>query len=109
MRRNHVRTISEPVVKHVIAGLDAVALLGAGVAAMHWNALEADWPLPVRFVLSERLRPSTSPPSPAAYPPEAFVPTPASGRARPAGLGPSAGFSSATRLSDPVRPADGRW
>src|SRR6476661_1760976 len=51
MRQSRVRTISEPVVKHLVAALDAAALLAAGVAAMHWNADGIDWRLAGLVVL----------------------------------------------------------
>jgi Undecaprenyl-phosphate glucose phosphotransferase len=51
MRRNRVRTISESIVKRLVAGLDAAALLGAGVAAMHWDAGSVDWHLAGLVVL----------------------------------------------------------
>jgi Undecaprenyl-phosphate glucose phosphotransferase len=49
--RQRVKTISESIVKRLVAGLDVVALLGAGVAAMHWDADIVDWHLAGLVVL----------------------------------------------------------
>jgi Undecaprenyl-phosphate glucose phosphotransferase len=51
MRPIRVKTISESVVKHLVAAADATAILGAGVAAMHWNAGSVDWRLAGLVVL----------------------------------------------------------
>jgi Undecaprenyl-phosphate glucose phosphotransferase len=51
MRQTRVRTISESVVKHVVAALDAAAVMGAGIAAMHWDASSLDWRLAGLVVL----------------------------------------------------------
>jgi len=45
------RTVSETVVCRFIAGLDAVAILGAGAAAIHLDASTADWRLASLIVL----------------------------------------------------------
>ena len=45
------RTVSEPIVRRIVAFLDAGAILGAGVAAMHWDASSVDWHLAGLVVL----------------------------------------------------------
>jgi Undecaprenyl-phosphate glucose phosphotransferase len=50
MRRSN-RTISEPVVKHVVAASDAAAVMGTGFAALHWDAASVDWHLAGLVVL----------------------------------------------------------
>ncbi len=45
------RTVSEPIVKRIVAFLDAAAILGAGVAAMHWDASSIEWHLAGLVVL----------------------------------------------------------
>src|SRR5579862_5161939 len=49
--RQKVKTISESVVKHVVAATDVVAVLVAGVAALHWDAATIDWQLAGLVVL----------------------------------------------------------
>jgi Undecaprenyl-phosphate glucose phosphotransferase len=51
MRPTRVKTISESIVKHVVAAFDAVAILAAGVAALHWNGPTIDWRLAGLVVL----------------------------------------------------------
>jgi fatty acid desaturase len=51
MSRNGSRTISEHIVKRVVAALDATAILAAGIAAMHWHAMGVDWRLAGLVVL----------------------------------------------------------
>ena len=51
MRQTRVRTISESVVKHLVAAFDAAALMGAGIAAMHWDSAGVDWRLAGLVVL----------------------------------------------------------
>jgi len=51
MRQTPVRTISESVVKHLVAAFDAAALMGAGIAAMHWDSAGIDWRLAGLVVL----------------------------------------------------------
>ncbi|MGE5149700.1 MAG: undecaprenyl-phosphate glucose phosphotransferase [Rhodospirillaceae bacterium] len=46
-----VKTISESVVKHVVAAVDATAVFGAGIAALHWDAGSVDWRLAGLVVL----------------------------------------------------------
>jgi Undecaprenyl-phosphate glucose phosphotransferase len=45
------RTVSEAIIKRIVAALDLAAILGAGVAAMHWDAAEVDWQLAGLVVL----------------------------------------------------------
>ena len=49
--RQKVKTISESVVKHVVAAADGAAVLGAGIAALHWDAASVDWRLASLVVL----------------------------------------------------------
>jgi len=51
MRQRRVRPISESIVKRLVAGLDALVLFGAGIAAMHWDAGAVDWHLAGLVVL----------------------------------------------------------
>src|SRR5471030_1539318 len=44
-------TVSETIIKRLIAILDVGAILGAGIAAMHWDASEVDWHLAGLVVL----------------------------------------------------------
>ncbi len=46
-----VKTISESVVKHVVAAADATAVFAAGIAALHWDAASVDWRLAGLVVL----------------------------------------------------------
>ncbi|HEY2870722.1 MAG TPA: undecaprenyl-phosphate glucose phosphotransferase [Reyranella sp.] len=46
-----MKTIPESVVKHVVAATDVVAVLVAGVAALHWDAATIDWQLAGLVVL----------------------------------------------------------
>ena len=39
------RAVSEAIVSRFVAGFDAVAIFGAGVAAMHWDPSGVDWRL----------------------------------------------------------------
>src|SRR5689334_21403993 len=109
MRRNRVRTISEPVVKHVIAGLDAVALLGAGVAAMHWNAAGVDWHLAGLVVLLGTVLALNFLHLAGAYRLEGFRADAAIGRVLLAWLCAFGVLFLATRLFEPVSAADGPW
>jgi len=49
--RQKVKTIPESVVKHAVAAADVVAVLGAGIAALHWDAASVDWRLAGLVVL----------------------------------------------------------
>jgi Undecaprenyl-phosphate glucose phosphotransferase len=51
MIRNGTPTVSEAIVKRSVAAFDIVAILGAGVAAMHWAAAAVDWHLAGLVVL----------------------------------------------------------
>ena len=51
MIRNGTPTVSEAIVKRSVAAFDIVAILGAGVAAMHWAATAVDWHLAGLVVL----------------------------------------------------------
>jgi FlaA1/EpsC-like NDP-sugar epimerase len=51
MIRNGTPTVSEAIVKRTVAAVDVAAILGAGVAAMHWNASAVDWHLAGLVVL----------------------------------------------------------
>jgi Undecaprenyl-phosphate glucose phosphotransferase len=45
------RTVSEPIVKRMLAAVDIAAILGAGVVAMHWDARAVEWHLAGLVVL----------------------------------------------------------
>jgi Undecaprenyl-phosphate glucose phosphotransferase len=49
--RGSGRTISEAITGHLMAGFDAVAVLGAGLAALFWNGHGVDWRLGTLVVL----------------------------------------------------------
>jgi Undecaprenyl-phosphate glucose phosphotransferase len=49
--RQKVKTISESVVKQVVAAADVTAVFGAGIAALHWDAASVDWRLAGLVVL----------------------------------------------------------
>ncbi|MBS0220305.1 MAG: undecaprenyl-phosphate glucose phosphotransferase [Proteobacteria bacterium] len=51
MTRNGTPTVSEAIVKRLVAAADIVAIFGAGVAAMRWNATAVDWHLAGLVVL----------------------------------------------------------
>jgi Undecaprenyl-phosphate glucose phosphotransferase len=48
---NGTPTVSEIIVKRVVAAVDAAIILGAGIAAMHWDAAGVDWQLAGLVVL----------------------------------------------------------
>ena len=49
--RNGTPTVSEAIVKRSVAAIDAAAIFGAGVVAMHWDASGIDWHLAGLVVL----------------------------------------------------------
>ncbi len=51
MISNGAPTVSESIVKRTLAAFDTVAIFGAGVAAMHWDASAVDWHLAGLVVL----------------------------------------------------------
>jgi Undecaprenyl-phosphate glucose phosphotransferase len=48
---NGTPTVSETIVKRVVAAVDAAIMFGAGIAAMHWDAAGIDWHLAGLVVL----------------------------------------------------------
>jgi Undecaprenyl-phosphate glucose phosphotransferase len=108
--RQSVRTISESIVKRLIAGLDAAALLGAGVVAMHWDAGGVNWHLASLVVLLGTVLALNFLHLFGAYRFDSFAHIEvAVGRVL---LGWLCGFGVlflATRLFEPVTAADGPW
>jgi Undecaprenyl-phosphate glucose phosphotransferase len=49
--RGSGRTISEAITGRLMAAYDAIALLGSGIAALHWDAFGLDWRLGALVVL----------------------------------------------------------
>ena len=39
------RSVSEAIVSRLVTGFDAIAIFGAGIAAMHWDPSTVDWRL----------------------------------------------------------------
>lgn len=51
MEQRGNRTVSESLVSHFVVAIDAVSILGAGVAAQHWSGSAIDWRLTGLVVL----------------------------------------------------------
>jgi Undecaprenyl-phosphate glucose phosphotransferase len=110
MRQRRVRPISESIVKHLIAGIDAVALLGAGIAAMHWDAGGVDWHLAGLVVLLGTVLALNFLHLFGAYRFDSFARVEvAVGRVLLGWLCAFGVLFLATRLFEPVNAADGPW
>ncbi|MBN9088385.1 MAG: undecaprenyl-phosphate glucose phosphotransferase [Reyranella sp.] len=110
MRQRRLRTISESIVKHLIAGIDAAALLGAGVAAMHWDAGGVDWHLAGLVVLLGTVLALNFLHLFGAYRFDSFARIEvAVGRVLLGWLCAFGVLFLATRLFEPVNAADGPW
>ncbi|HYD07531.1 MAG TPA: undecaprenyl-phosphate glucose phosphotransferase [Reyranella sp.] len=110
MRRNRVKTINESIVRHLVAGLDATALLGAGVAAMHWNAATVDWHLAGLVVLLGTVLALNFLHLFGAYRFDGFARVESAvGRVLVGWLCAFGMLFLATRLFEPVNAADGPW
>src|SRR3954463_6211908 len=110
MRPSHVRTISESIVKHLVAGFDAAAILGAGPAAMHWNAAAVDWRLAGLVVLLGTILGVNFLHLAGAHRFGCLVRLDgAVGRVLLGWLATFAALFLATRLFEPVTAADGPW
>jgi Undecaprenyl-phosphate glucose phosphotransferase len=110
MRQRRVRPISESIVRHLIAGIDAVALLGAGVAAMHWDAGGVDWHLAGLVVLLGSVLALNFLHLFGAYRFDSFARIEvAVGRVLLGWLCAFGMLFLATRLFEPVNAADGPW
>jgi Undecaprenyl-phosphate glucose phosphotransferase len=110
MRQRRVRPISESIVKHLIAVIDAVALLGAGVTAMHWDAGGVDWHLAGLVVLLGSVLALNFLHLFGAYRFDSFARIEvAVGRVLLGWLCAFGVLFLATRLFEPVNAADGPW
>jgi Undecaprenyl-phosphate glucose phosphotransferase len=108
--RQKVKTISEPVVKHVVAAVDATAVLGAGIAALHWNAASINWRLAGLVVLLGTLLAVNFLHLAGAYRFSAFARVDSGvGRVLLGWLCTFGVLFLATRLFEPVTEADGPW
>jgi len=110
MRPRRAKPISEPIVKHLVAGFDAAAILGAGIAAMHWNAASVDWRLAGLVVLLGAVIGLNFLPLAGAYRFDVFARI--EGAVTRVLLGWLCTFGAlflATRLLEPVNAADGPW
>ncbi len=110
MSSSSARTVSEPIVKRTVAVLDAGAMLGAGIAAMHWDASSVDWHLAGLVVLLGTILGINFLHLAGAYrfPSYARVDS-AAGRVFLGWLCTFAALFVATRLFEPVTEADGPW
>jgi Undecaprenyl-phosphate glucose phosphotransferase len=105
-----VKTISEPIVKHLVAGLDAAAIVGGGLAAMHWNAASVDWRLAGLVVLLGTVLGLNFLHLAGSYRFATFARLEvAVGRVLLGWLGTFGMLFLATRLFEPVTQADGPW
>src|ERR1700759_1972034 len=108
--RQNIKTISEPVVKHVVAALDAVAVLGAGIAALHWDAASLDWHLAGLVVLLGTVLAINFLHLAGAYRFSVFSRVESGvGRVLLGWLCPFGVLFLAPRLFEPVNDADGPW
>jgi Undecaprenyl-phosphate glucose phosphotransferase len=108
--RQNVKTISEPVVKHVVAAADAAAVLGAGVAALHWDGASVDWRLAGLVVLLGTVLAVNFLHLAGAYRFAAFAQVESAvGRVLLGWLCTFGVLFLATRLFEPVTEADGPW
>jgi len=110
MRQHRVRTISEPIIKHLVAGADAAILLGTGFAAMHWKAASIDWHLAGLVVLLGTLLALNFLHVFGAYRFDSFARIESAiGRVILGWLSAFGVLLLATRLFEPVSAADGPW
>jgi len=110
MSRNGSRTISERLVKRVVAALDVAAIFAAGVAAMHWDASGVDWHLAGLVVLLGTILGINFLHLAGAYRFGSFADLDSAiGRVLLGWLGAFATLFIATRLFEPVTAADGPW
>ncbi len=110
MSQNGSRTISEHIVKRVVAALDVAAIFAAGVAAMHWDASGVDWHLAGLVVLLGTIIGVNFLHLAGAYRFGSFARLDgAFGRVLLGWLGTFAALFVATRLFEPVTAADGPW
>ena len=108
--RQKVKTISESIVKHVVAATDAAAVLGAGLAAVHWDTAGVDWRLASLVVLLGTVLAVNFLHLAGAYRFSAFARIESSvGRVLLGWLCTFGVLFLATRLFEPVTEADGPW
>ena len=108
--RQKVKTISESVVKHVVAAADVVAVLVAGIAALHWDAASIDWRLAGLVVLLGTVLAVNFLHLAGAYRFNVFSRIESGvGRVLLGWLCTFGVLFLATRLFDPVTEADGPW
>jgi Undecaprenyl-phosphate glucose phosphotransferase len=110
MRQHRVRTISESIIKHLVAGIDAAILLGTGFAAMHWKAASIDWHLAGLVVLLGTVLAVNFLHVFGAYRFDSFARIESAiGRVMLGWLSAFGMLFLATRLFEPVSAADGPW
>jgi len=108
--RQKVKTISESVVKHVVAAADMAAVFGAGIAALHWDAARIDWELAGLVVLLGTVLAVNFLHLAGAYRFNAFSRLESGvGRVLLGWLCTFGVLFFATRLFEPVTEADGPW
>jgi Undecaprenyl-phosphate glucose phosphotransferase len=110
MSDNNSSTISEHIVTRLVAALDGGAILAAGVAAMHWDAVDVDWRLAGLVVLLGTIVGVNFLQFSGAYRFRSFARLDSAvGRVLLGWLGTFAALFLATRLFEPVTAADGPW
>ncbi len=110
MSQSVLRTVSEPIVKRVMAFLDAGAILGSGVLAMRWDASSVEWHLAGLVVLLGTILGINFLHLAGAYRFASYSRIDSSaGRAFLGWLATFAVLFLATRLFEPVTAADGPW
>jgi Undecaprenyl-phosphate glucose phosphotransferase len=108
--RQKVKTIPESVVKHVVAAVDATAVFGAGIAALHWDASSVNWRLVGLVVLLGTVLAVNFLHLAGAYRFNAFARVESGiGRVLLGWLCTFGVLFLATRLFEPVSEADGPW
>jgi Undecaprenyl-phosphate glucose phosphotransferase len=110
MSQSGSRTISEDIVTRLVAVLDAAAILVAGVAALHWNAMSVDWRLAGLVVLLGTILGVNFLHLAGAHRFGSFARADSAiGRVLLGWLSTFATLLIATRLFEPVTAADGPW
>lgn len=103
-------TVSESIVKRVVAVIDIASVLGAGIAAMHWDARNVDWHLAGLVVLLGTILALNFLHLAGAYRFSSFARLESAiGRVLLGWLCTFGTLFIATRLFEPVTAADGPW
>jgi Undecaprenyl-phosphate glucose phosphotransferase len=104
------RTVSEAIVKRIVAVIDAAAILSVGMAAVHWGAPSVDWHLAGLVVLLGTILGINFLHLAGAYRFASYSRLESSaGRVLLGWLSTFAALFVATRLFEPVTAADGPW